>query len=1299
MGPSVRRGPGPSRLQQPMSDDLPNDLPTDSRDGLANARSFRAAQRADLRRLIEIAETQPAHDRRAAATLVETTRVADREYSRAEAGASAKYGKQRGDAQEVHDAALSEAAAARDQKLERLSREMDAARKSVSTQHKKLDSQLKKDKHDAEWLAGITRDADRGRADQAFDEIANGIKADREDLENAEDSVAARAARYRRPFEEIVPAALVTSADAAPAKAAALLAARRFRSLLLPRLFAGATPWIVLLFALIGGAVAGQHWLGPPTGGLAWPPDWKSVAIGAAVALAVAIALGALLFSFARKKVALRLQAARQALARAYGGLAARKSDASGIREVAYAEAEQMYRLELKAAHAEFDPKLLKAASDRDSMLAGAQAKATTKRQKIESDYAEAENEAKGVFAAESARIDAQEEAELAPARTTRDKAIAAAMKHREQIAADTADRSREAAALAATLAKTPAGAVPFGSLQFDPLAFDTDSAGLPAAFKVPAMLALPDEANLLIRHAADGRDAAVQLLRTVILRLIEQLPPGRANFTFIDPIGLGREFAGFMHLADYDEALVGGRVLTEAEAIGQRLADLTEHMETVIQKYLRNEFATIDDYNAQAGELAEPYRFVVVADLPAGFGEESLRRLASIAASGPRCGVHVLVAQDTRKDVAGGGSYLDDVSRHCDTLMIEDGRIQWRDDTFGRVELTVDVAPSERQMTELVHKVGAAAREAKRVELAFEPMMPNEGEIWSLNSARDLQVPVGRTGAARMQSFKLGRGVAQHALIAGKTGSGKSTLLNVLITNLALWYGPDQLELYLIDFKRGVEFKAYATHQLPHARAVAVESDREFGLSVLQRLDEELARRGDLFRAAGVQDLAGFRSAKADQAMPRVLLVVDEFHELFSDDDKLSQDAALLIDRLVRQGRAFGMHVVLGSQTVGGATGLSRATLGQIAVRVALQCSETDSRLVLGDSNAAARLLSRPGEAIYNDAGGAVENNSPFQVAWLPDPEREGALARVRNEATQRNITVPKAAVFEGSAPARLADNDELVAAQGGKPPRANVAYLGEAVAIKPPTHVTFRRQARSNLLVVGQQEESATAILATSLISLAATCQASPRMVILDGTPGDAASAGVLRRIVARLEMEADVIDYRAAGDAMADLHNELRERLDGPAAQEQPVFLVIHGLHRFRLLNREEEYSFSTPTSSGGFGSILGGDESEKTTASPQAPPQVSASKALSELLRDGPPLGIHVIATVDTLASMERRLSRDDLREFDTRVLFQMSANDSSTLIDSPAANGLGFHRALLASEERGTREKFRPYELP
>src|SRR5204862_7556186 len=150
-----------------------------------------------------------------------------------------------------------------------------------------------------------------------------------------------------------------------------------------------------------------------------------------------------------------------------------------------------------------------------------------------------------------------------------------------------------------------------------------------------------------------------------------------------------------------------------------------------------------------------------------------------------------------------------------------------------------------------------------------FESIAPSADKIWSGDATDELRVAVGRFGATRLQELRLGKGVAQHALIAGKTGSGKSTLLHVMVTNLALWYSPDQVEFYLVDFKKGVEFKAYATHQLPHARAIAVESDREFGLSVLQRVDAELARRGTLFRDAGVQEIGAYRD-RTGLVMPR---------------------------------------------------------------------------------------------------------------------------------------------------------------------------------------------------------------------------------------------------------------------------------------------------------------------------------------------------------------------------------------------------------------------------------------------
>ena len=111
--------------------------------------------------------------------------------------------------------------------------------------------------------------------------------------------------------------------------------------------------------------------------------------------------------------------------------------------------------------------------------------------------------------------------------------------------------------------------------------------------------------------------------------------------------MGLGQNFAGIMHLADYEEQIINSRIWTQTGQIEQKLADLNEHMEKVIQMYLRNEYATIAEYNEQAGVIAEKYHFLVVADFPANFTETAAKRLLSIAASGARCGVYMLIHWD----------------------------------------------------------------------------------------------------------------------------------------------------------------------------------------------------------------------------------------------------------------------------------------------------------------------------------------------------------------------------------------------------------------------------------------------------------------------------------------------------------------------------------------------------------------------------------------------------------------------------------------------------------------------------
>ena len=137
------------------------------------------------------------------------------------------------------------------------------------------------------------------------------------------------------------------------------------------------------------------------------------------------------------------------------------------------------------------------------------------------------------------------------------------------------------------------------------------------------------------------------------------------------------------------------------------------------------------------------------------------------------------------------------------------------------------------------------------------------------------------------------------------------------------------------------------------------------------------------------------------------------------------------------------------------------------------------------------------------------------------------------------------------------------------------------------------------------------------------------------------------------------------------------EVSRRADSAHDEGSPVFVLVYNLARFRSLRRsDDDFGFSSLD-----------DKPEE------------ADKLFLKVLRDGPPLGVHTLVWCDTFNNVGRWLDRSALRDLDQRVLFQMSATDSSNLMDSPAASRLGTNRAVLYSEEQGQFEIFRPYGAP
>ncbi|MGV3483097.1 MAG: FtsK/SpoIIIE domain-containing protein, partial [Planctomycetaceae bacterium] len=805
--------------------------------------------------------------------------------------------------------------------------------------------------------------------------------------------------------------------------------------------------------------------------------------------------------------------------------------------------------------------------------------------------------------------------------------------------------------------------------------------ASLPEA--LPVVLHRRLQTGLIINAASNHVDQAIDLAQAMLWQLLCGVAPGRAKLTLIDPVGRGQNFASFMSMTDHQPDLVGHRVWSGERHIEERIAELAHHAEDILQVNLRDRFDRIEQYNAIAGSMFEPYRAIAAIGFPENLTRDAYKHLRAIIESSTRCGVFMILVCDQSRP------WPSDMPMPTDRRMLQltidaDGHWQHGDPELNDIPFQPISSPPATMRPGLVQRIGNAAVQASKVEIPFDSIAAStvaisDGQTKSTpqlpstaQSDDQLVIPIGVQGARRLQSLKLGEGVKQHVLIAGKTGSGKSSLLHTIITAGAARYRPDQLQFYLLDFKKGVEFKIYAEARLPHARVVGIESEREFGRSVLQRLDADLQARGELFRDAGVQELSEYR-ARTGKAMPRVLLVIDEFQEIFSRDDRLAADCTVLLDRLVRQGRSFGMHVILSSQSLAGAQSLPRATLGQMAVRIALQCSESDAVLILSDDNTAARLISRPGEAIYNDAGGLLEGNQPFQVAYLTAERQKSWLESITARDEDAAQSLPPPVVFEGNRPCRW--SSELVrASMTNRKPGTLTALLGEAVEIGPPAALVLSRESGRNVLVVAPTEMTG-GLIASCLSGFAAPlpCGGHASLLYFDGGRSDDLLLGTW---LSQSGVSCEVIKPRDSESRLAQLADLIQQRADADDHEQPPVVLVIDPLERFRDLRQDEAFSFSLDAAA--------------------AP---NGAESLQKILRDGPAVGVFSILVCSSAETLSRWLPRGSRHDLQQRILGRINPADSSALIDSPDATNLSAATMLIYDDADGSLKKFRVCDLP
>jgi hypothetical protein len=391
-----------------------------------------------------------------------------------------------------------------------------------------------------------------------------------------------------------------------------------------------------------------------------------------------------------------------------------------------------------------------------------------------------------------------------------------------------------------------------------------------------------------------------------------------------------------------------------------------------------------------------------------------------------------------------------------------------------------------------------------------FADLVPEK--LWTESSAEGLVAPIGEGTDGRLVDVALGDN-PPHALIAGPSGSGKTNLIYAWLAGLAARYSPDELALYLLDFKEGVSFARFAPGRrdpswLPHVRLVGVNvnTDREFGVALLRFLLDELRRRAAAARRYEATKLAELRAEEPGGRWPRIVAVIDEFQVLLGGRDALTTEAVGLLEDLARRGRSQGIHLVLASQDVSGIEALwgRSGLIGQFTLRVALP----KARRILAETNLAADTIPRY-HAVVNPDSGAPSAN---RVVRLPDAgARDGWQALQDRLWRRRSPDAPEPRLFDGDAvPVRPPSPVD-----GGP-----VAYVGARIDVTGrPASLSVTRSPGRNLAVLGTRTEDACAVLAAAAHTLADTLPGA-RFSVVCLDPGTLPEA---RRLTAALPLAA--------------------------------------------------------------------------------------------------------------------------------------------------------------------------------
>lgn len=853
------------------------------------------------------------------------------------------------------------------------------------------------------------------------------------------------------------------------------------------------------------------------------------------------------------------------------------------------------------------------------------------------------------------------------------------------------------------------------------------DSNGIDRSYVLPLWLDL-FSSNIIVLTTdvgtADGNEAKAKLLvRKFLARMLKTVPPEWVSYSVFDSLRKGASLERLIDVTSAGTTDLSFDLFTSEERGAGNVScsdrrTFLRHRISDVMRSIAGKCSSLYEYNRKDPHFEYPFSWIVDFNFPGQPEPRLLTEMRELFINASAAGysfVFVTTPEGYKciDALAKAHTHIPVLRVDCDKLICSQGNFT--------APLVNKSSPSPDQIYNFTTALRKFYESGNTVDNRIATVLSSHG-ITHRNASRKLTIPIALDSRGKLIELELGGSGGVHGFVSGGTGSGKSILLHTVILSACLHYHPDDLHIWLVDYKQ-TEFHLYKRRTPPHVKLIGVSKTDDFTFSLLDRIWEEAERRTRLMNQFDARDLEDYRRHSGEAGyvnLPRLFIVIDEFHEMSQFVAGVEEYKSKL-ENILREYRAQGINILMADQTFSsGLSGLSPAAKGQIATRIAMRNEvapeeikatlEVD-RALYSDSMQKTISLMTPGDfimkqfvrngrgelidirlekfkALYANADDVLSVGKALRSAYKGQFDKQDLLYVNTKDQTPWSDKEP--AALDRLMPLRY-PNIRL--------------YLGRSAALLPCFGLDIGRQPNENMSIVGgtafQRWELLESIMESCryrgyklLVFMAEycdimsdhgqeirlLCNAIPNAELMETPEQWCARLSELQTAMQSRTVSEDIvclfIGLETAAQSFSRLPDKSGAASGGPSRFAQAAGFAPGG----------------NPFLAGGGNPFLSGGSSP---APAQTPAEFNALPIIDSLFSEGPRNGIRCIAEVSVYRQFSKLLRLRDMCRH--KIAFNMGSDDCLQYLGSSRAQS-SIGDFALYSDGGMDFKKLLPYKL-